>query len=70
MPSYSNGSRPVSVPPGQPIQTPSLARITGSIAVTRPPGDARHSGSPSARVTRSTGSRLATITRSRGTSSP
>ena len=32
MPSSSNGSRPVSVPPGQPIQTPSLARITGSIA--------------------------------------
>ena len=27
------------MPPGQPIQTPSLARITGSIAVTRPPGE-------------------------------
>ena len=55
------------MPPGQPIQTPSLARITGSMAVTSPPGDARHSGSPSAPVTRSTGSRLATITRSAGT---
>ena len=70
MPSYSNGSSPLSVPPGQPIQTPLLDRITGSIAVTRPPGDALHSGSPSAPVTRSTGSRLATITRSAGTTSP
>ena len=51
-------------PPGQPIQAPSLARITGSRAVTRPPGERRQPALPSGLVTRSTGSLLATITRS------
>src|SRR3954447_8154303 len=67
MPSWSKGSRPVSVQPAQLIQVPSLALITGSMAVTIPPGELRHSGLPSAPVTRSTGSRLATMTRSEGT---
>ncbi len=52
------------MPPGQPIQTPSLARITGSIAVTSPPGEGRQVDDPSGCSTRSTGSRFATITRS------
>ena len=39
----SNGSNSSSsADPGQPIQAPSLARSTGSSAVTRPPGDGRH----------------------------
>ena len=53
-----------SADPGQPIHAPSLARITGSSAVTSPPGERRHDAEPSGRITRSTGSRLATITRS------
>ena len=52
------------MPPDQPIQAPSLARITGSIAVTSPPGERRQSTEPSSLTTRSTGSRLATMTRS------
>ena len=32
------------MPPGQPIQAPSLARITGSRAVTRPPGERAPAG--------------------------
>ena len=32
------------MPPGQPIQAPSLARMTGSSAVTRPPGEPRQLG--------------------------
>ncbi len=63
-PSCSNGSRSWSVPPGQPIHTPWLARITGSMAVTRPPGEVRQPLDPSGSTTLSTGSRLATITRS------
>ena len=42
-PSSTNGSNSSSsAEPGQPIQAPSLARITGSRAVTRPPGERRH----------------------------
>ena len=53
-----------SLPPDQPIQAPSLARITGSSAVTRPPGERRQDVEPSSSTTLSTGSRLATMTRS------
>ena len=52
------------VSPGQPIQAPWFARMTGSSAETRPPGERRHVVVPSASTTRSTGSRLATTTRS------
>ncbi len=70
IPSSSKGSRSWSVPPGQPIQVPSLARITGSMAVTSPPGDLRQVVLPSSFFTRSTGRRLATISRSEVTPSP
>ncbi len=46
-PSSVNGSSPSSVPPGHPIQAPSLLRSTGSRADTRPPGDRRQPGVPS-----------------------
>ena len=66
MSSASNGSG--AVPPGspvQPTQAPSRPFMTGSIAVTRPPGLGRHSTCPSGGpVTLSTGRRLATTTRS------
>src|SRR5213592_4749456 len=63
-PSSSNGSTSEPVSPGQPIQAPLLARITGSSAETSPPGERRQLTSPSSSTTRSTGSRLATTTRS------
>ena len=50
--------------PGQPIQAPLFARMTGSSAETSPPGERRQVASPSSSTTRSTGSRLATTTRS------
>ena len=64
MPSASNGSMCSSATPAQPIQTPSSARITGSSAATRPPGDGRQDAVPSSSVMRSTGSRFETITSS------
>ena len=63
-PSSTNGSRSLSLLPDQPIQAPSFSRITGSMAVTRPPGERRQSTDPSGLTTRSTGSRFATMTRS------
>ena len=55
------------MPPSQPIQAPSLARITGSSAVTSPPGERRQLVRCRRRATtRSTGSRLATMTRFAG----
>src|SRR5215207_2099487 len=42
--------------------------MIGSNAVTRPPGDGRHSALPSGFSTRSTGSRLATTTKEAGSS--
>ena len=63
MSSVSNGSGASPGDPGQPIQAPPAARITGSRAVTRPPGLARHSGWPSGPSVRSTGSRLAATTK-------
>ncbi len=63
-PSSTNGSIASSVEPDQPIQAPSLSRITGSRAVTRPPGEVLHDTEPSSETTRSTGRRLATITSS------
>src|SRR6187200_2641311 len=64
MPPSSKGSRSSSVPPGQPSQAPWLAFITGISAETRPPGERRHEALPCSSTTRSTGSRLATTTRS------
>src|ERR1700724_1016712 len=54
------GAGPAS--PDQPIHTPPDSRITGSSALTSPPGLGRHSASPSGPSVRSTGSRLATTT--------
>src|ERR1700722_5118804 len=54
------GAGPAS--PDQPIHTPPDSRITGSSALTSPPGLGRHSTSPSGPSVRSTGSRLATTT--------
>jgi hypothetical protein len=44
--------------------------MTGSRAVTSPPGLGRHTVSPSGPSTRSTGSRLATTTKSRSAAEP
>ncbi len=63
MPLVSNGSGASPGAPGQPIQAPPAALITGSSAVTRPPGLARHSGVRSGPSVRSTGSRLAATTK-------
>src|ERR1700722_14780358 len=57
------GAGPAS--PDQPIHTPPDSRITGSSALTSPPGLGRHSASPSGPSVRSTGSRLATTTNRR-----
>ena len=47
-PFSSNGSNSSSsAEPGQPIHAPSLARSTGSSAVTSPPGEGRHDTEPS-----------------------
>src|SRR5580658_895009 len=54
------GAGPAS--PDQPIHTPRDSRMTGSSALTSPPGLGRHSASPSGPSLRSTGSRLATTT--------
>ena len=54
------GAGPAS--PDQPIHTPPASRMTGSSALTSPPGLGRHSASPSGPSVRSTGSRLATTT--------
>ena len=55
------GAGPAS--PDQPIHTPLALRMTGSSALTSPPGLGRHSASPSGPSVRSTGSRLATTTK-------
>ena len=55
--------------PDQPIHAPPASRITGSSAVTRPPGLRCHSVRPSGPSTRSTGSRLATTTKLRSAAS-
>jgi hypothetical protein len=60
---WVNGSMSSSGEPGQPTQAPRWVRITGSKAVTSPPGEVRHSTEPSGFSTRSTGSRLATTTK-------
>src|SRR5699024_2326746 len=63
MPSMLKGSKSSSATPVQPIHAPSGDFITGATAVTKPPGEVRHSPfSPSG--SRSTGSRLATTTKS------
>ena len=62
MPSFSKGSNSVSATPAQPIQAPSAARMTGSSAVTRPPGDDFQPEEPSAFTTWSTGRRLESTT--------
>ena len=62
MPSASNGPSAGPAEPGHPIHTPFAARMTGSSAVTSPPGLRRHSLVPSGSSTRSTGSRLAATT--------
>src|ERR1039458_1067036 len=57
MPPVSNGSGGSPAAPCQPIHAPSASRITGSRAVTRPPGLGRHSGSPTRPPTRATDGR-------------
>ena len=64
MSSCSNGSDSSSATPAQPTQAPSARCMTGSSAVTSPPGEVRHSTLPSAWVTLSTGSLFETTTRS------
>ena len=64
MPSCSNGSGSVSVPPDQPIQAPSWVAQDRLQRGDQPAGDVRQSTDPSSLTTRSTGSRLATMTRS------
>src|SRR5699024_3926546 len=68
MPSSSNGSGEASGTPGQPTQAPWWALRIDSSAVTRPPGLAFQCSVPSASRTRSTGSLLATTTKSAPTS--
>ena len=58
------GRYPAPTSPGQPIQTPSCERMTGSRAATSPPGDGRQSASPASSTTRSTGRRFETMTTS------
>src|SRR3954454_5339675 len=60
----SNGGGASPSDPGQPIQAPRCRRSTGSIAATRPPGLGSHVTLPSGSSRRSTGSRLATTTKS------
>src|SRR5689334_19841469 len=61
--SNASGASPGS--PAQPTQAaPSRPRMTDSMAVTRPPGLRRQVASPSGPTTRSTGNRLAAMTRS------
>ena len=62
MPAASKGPSFSSGAPGQPTQVPWLRCMTGSSAVTSPPGLARQCSEPSGSVTRSRGSRLATTT--------
>ena len=64
MPSVSNGSTSSSAVPDQPIQAPSFDRMTGSSAVTRPPGEGFQRAVPSCPISRSTGSRFETTTKS------
>src|SRR5665647_1069272 len=63
-PSASNGSCSRSGAPDQPTHTPPAPCMTGPSAVTRPPGDRVQLISPSEDGEKSTGSRLATTTRS------
>src|ERR1700712_4254358 len=63
MPSFSQGSEGSPATPAQPTHAPPLARITGSSAVTRPPGDERQLSEPSSATTLSTGRRFETTTR-------
>src|SRR6185312_15696496 len=65
MPSSLNSSSFSSVAPCHPTHAPSAEAMTGARAVTSPPGERRHSALPSSAVTRSTGSRLATTTKSK-----
>ena len=58
-----NGSGEASATPGQPTQQPCCFSNTGERTETSPPGEGTHSVEPSARVCRSTGSRLATTTK-------
>jgi hypothetical protein len=62
MPSSMKGSNSRSACPAQPIHAPSFAFITGSRAVTSPPGECCHEAEPSSAMTRSTGRRLETTT--------
>src|SRR4051794_24022039 len=64
MPSAVKGSSSSSGAPTHPTHAPPRRCMTGTIAVTRPPGLRRHEPSPSSSITRSTGSRLATTTNS------
>src|SRR5665648_922976 len=68
MPSASNGSLLDSGEPDQPIQAPCVVCMTGSSALTRPPGERCQMVWPSAVTVRSTGRRLATTTNSYPTS--
>src|SRR5665648_667539 len=68
MPSASNGSLLESGEPDQPIQAPCVVCMTGSRALTRPPGERCQLVWPSAVTVRSTGRRLATTTNSYPTS--
>jgi hypothetical protein len=54
----------MSAVPGQPTQTPSVRRTTGSNALTKPPGLRRHSTQPSRISATATGNRFATTTKS------
>src|SRR5699024_9712580 len=64
MPASAKGAGASPASPAQPTQAPSRCRITESIAVTSPPGERCHSFLPSGPTTRSTGRRLAAMTRS------
>ncbi len=65
MPLCTKGSGASPDSPAQPTQAPSRLRMTDSMAVTRPPGLVRQETSPSGPTTRSTGRRLAAMTRSK-----
>src|SRR5918998_480501 len=60
----TKGSISTSGTPGQPTQAPCRERRNGSSAATNPPGLAFHRCEPSGSVSRSTGNRLATTTKS------
>jgi hypothetical protein len=68
MPSCSKISQSSMTPPGQPIQAPLLAAITGASALTSPPGERRQLDEPSAFTMRSTGRRFASTSSSAFTS--